>query len=686
MTRQIKYFPLQGGEDLITPALTIKPGKMIFTRNYECDQQGRPRRVDGFERFDGSPAPSDASYWILDFDASDTEVLVGDTVTGDSSGSTGTAILDGVLESGTYGGSDAAGYIVLTDVDADYTDDEDLTVSAAKVAEAVGVGTTRGADTDALDATYLQTAIEYRRDNGIGVVPGSGNILGGCVYNGVEYVFRNNAGGTAAVLFKSSAAGWVLVPLGDRLEFTSGGTYEISEGDAIVGDISGATATVSRVVVTDGTWAGGDVVGYLVFTSHVTEFQAETIHVGANPDVATVAGPSTAITLLPDGRYECYVYNFFGQAGSLRMYGVDGVNLGFEFDGTVFCPITTGQPTDTPTHVRAFKKHLFYMYPGGSVKHSGTGYPLKWGAISGALEIGIGDDTIGMELVVGGVLCLWGRNSTHLLYGNDATDWDLKNHSRESGAIEWTIQPMVRPVYLDDRGVTGLDAVQAFGDFKSNAMSQPVGPVIEAKRGLANASIRVRNKDQYRIFFTDNTGLNFTFNGSKLLGITRLDYGKPVKCTFTGEIDGVEKLYFGSDDGYLYHLDSGTSFDGEEVEAVARLPFAHLGSPENRKRFFKAVLELDAPARASLAWVDDYNYGKSSGRLQDLVSSGGGGFWNIDDWNDFLWSSTVVGEAVAYLQGSGRNIGIMIKSNATYEKPHTLQGLIMHYEVRGLSR
>ena len=138
MTRVTKYFPLQGGEDLITPALTIKPGKMIFSRNYECDQQGRPRRVDGFERFDGRPAPSDASYCILGFEGGGTvEVEVEAVLHGNTSGASA-QVIDIVIESGSWVGADAAGYFVLDESAPGFTDGETISFTGPNPGFSVG--------------------------------------------------------------------------------------------------------------------------------------------------------------------------------------------------------------------------------------------------------------------------------------------------------------------------------------------------------------------------------------------------------------------------------------------------------------------------------------------------------------------------------------------------------------------
>jgi hypothetical protein len=78
-----------------------------------------------------------------------------------------------------------------------------------------------------------------------------------------------------------------------RIAFTSGGTYEIVAGNIITGATSGATATVFDVVLTSGSWAAGTAAGDLWLNAQTGTFTAENLDVGANTNVATVAGNST---------------------------------------------------------------------------------------------------------------------------------------------------------------------------------------------------------------------------------------------------------------------------------------------------------------------------------------------------------------------------------------------------------
>lgn len=397
----------------------------------------------------------------------------------------------------------------------------------------------------------------------------------------------------------------------------------------------------------------------------------------------------TTPTLLPGGRYEFVNYNFYGASALQEMYGCDGVNKAFKFDGTTFTQLTTGMVTDTPKHIVAHKYHLFLSFAGGSVQHSAVGDPTSWTPVLGAGEIAVGDDVTGIT-TVNNLLVIFTRNQTYLLYGSSSADWQLNLHASDSGAKEWTVQTIGVPTYLDDRGITTLSAVQEYGDFKSATISTKFQKLLNTLAVNDAVSLRVRDKDQYRLFFSNGENLNLTFNRGKFIGGTRFDYGKIVRCCCSSESSsGNEVLYFGSDDGYVYKIDSGTSFDGSSVDAWVRTSYNHFKSPQNYKRFYKVVVELDAKTSFDLFLLPDYSYGS-----QDLPSSdqrsieviGGGGFWDTDYWSQFYWDAQVISEAYGYIDGIGSNLSLYIRSNDTYEDIHTLQGMIVHFTPQGVVR
>lgn len=690
---ETREFRLGGGLDVVTPAISKKPGVMISCINHEPRPEGY-RRIDGFERYDGRPEPSQASYWVIDFDAGSTAVAEGDEVRGLTSFAVGTAIIAGVVASGTYAAGTAAGYLVLTNVDGTFVDNEPLQVSSATVCTAASAAIETGADTDANNTTWTRDAIETAR-TAIGKVPGSGPILGVWSYLGDVYVFRDTADATACKMHRASlASGWVEMDLGRTVAFTSGGTYEIADGDTVTGATSAATAVARRVVTTSGTWAAGTAAGRLVLYGQSGTFQSENLDVGANLNVATIAGDSAATTLNAGGLYEFRNHNFFGASGSKRMYGTSGVNPAFEWDGETYVPITTAMEVDTPTHVAAHKNHLFLAFPGGSVQHSGLGEPHVFTVVTGASEIGLGDEITALIDDYAHVLGVMGRNKTAVLYGSSSDDWDLVHLADEAGAVAGTAQVLARPIYLDDQGVRSLASVEQWGDFQASTLSVLVKPWLDAKREkdvFPTTSVRIKTKNQYRLFFDDETGLIVDFSrGPNKPEFGVLDFGLVVRSASSYEdTDGTEMVLFGSDDGYVYRMERGTSFDGAKIEAYFRLAFYNCGSPRLKKGFKGATLEITGEPDVTLFASAEFSYGDADQPAAGEISfdvDGGGGFWEQSNWNEFYWDVQVVGIANARFDGQGTNISLSVASELTYAKPYTVHGVTVHFNPRGEKR
>ena len=561
-------------------------------------------------------------------------------------------------------------------------------MSVQTIAVASGAAVPTGATTDVLDATYVQAAIEQARVD-IRKVPGSGRVQGVWHYNGVTYAFRDDSEGLQCHMYKSTATGWAHIHLGYHIRFDTG-TGAFTEGLIVTGGTSGATATIDKLGLQTGTFGSGDAVGTLVLSGVVGSFQSGETITDSSTGSATSISATILTRLEPGGRFEFVTDNFGGHTSTRKMYGVDGVSHGFEYDGAVFVPVYTGMTTDTPFHVAVHHKHLFYQFSGGSNQHSSIGLPYQWSAVTGAAEISTGDDLVGYSSLPGGLLAIFSRNHTHILYGTSSADWVLKEHSSDSGAIEWSPQNMGWPIVLDDRGVMDMRATLNYGDFKSATLSERVQPIIDAKKSLVTDSIRVRSKDQYRIFFSDNTCLLLGVSKGKSLGFFLLDLGLVVRCSCsTEDSSGNEILFFGSDDGYVYQMDTGTSFDGGVVAAYVRLPYYHMGDPRRRKRTKRAILEVAATVNTSLSFLQSFDYGDPlapSSVDQNFAVVGGGGFWEEALWDEFVWDEQVVGTAHAYLDGTGFNMSLAIQSNATYETPHTLQALTYYYKPRGLQR
>jgi hypothetical protein len=670
---QYDLIRLMGGMDQVTPTLSLKPGVVRRAANFECAITGGYTRIAGYERFDGRPSPSEAQYYILSGTFIDT-VSLGDTVTGTVSGATGKVI------------ALPTGQVVLTRVTGIFQTNENLSVSAViKVSSIQIVGV---AADGLLDAEYKSlAAADYRAD--IQAVPGSGSILGVAFYDGNLYAWRNNAGGTAAAMYKSSGTGWTAISLLIELPFDDG-TTEILPGAVVTGGTSGATGTVQRVAKRKGSWTSAPhAEGVLVLSGVTGTFtNNEHINVGGSK-YALVNGTSSQMTWIPSGRFQAVVANFGGGQTNKKLYFCDGKNRAFEFDGTVLVPITTTMSPDVPTGIVVHKQHLFLAF-GHSLQFSSLGLPYEWDPITGAGEIAMNDVITNLIPLPGdqssGALAVYTKSDTSVLYGTSEANFALSNFNVGTGAYQYTGQNLDQTYILAERGVMALGTTLNFGNFATASLTMNLRPYIQVRRNLASASIVNREKGQYRVFFSDGYGLYLTIANGQYMGAMPVQYPNPVTCTSEGQsTDGAETSFFGSTNGFVYQLDAGTSFDGADIPANITLVYNSTNSPRILKRYRTASVELtgDSYAEFSVGYNLGYlspEYVQPSDQLyeNDLRSA----FWDSFEWDNFVWDGRDLSPSEVEVTGTAENIALRISSVSALLAPFTVNSIIVHYSLR----
>ncbi len=669
---QYDLIRLQGGMDQVTPTLSLPPGFARRATNFEASITGGYTRIAGYERFDGRPRPADAVYDIFQCVLTGT-VTVGNTITGLTSAKTAVVIaIDGQN-------------LIVTKESGDFTNGETLQVSAVTV----GTLTSQiGIVADGLtDATYRNLAADnYRSD--ITVVPGSGPVRGVFLYNGTVYAFRNNAGGTACDMYRSSSSGWVQVTFKTQLSFTTG-TAEIFVGDTVTGATSGATGVVARVILQSGTWLAGTAAGRLVFSSTTGTFQAgENLQVSAATK-AVGSGAATAITLSPGGRFEVVIGNIGGGVVNYRAYGCDGVNRAWEFDGTNLVPIVTGMAADTPTHVAVHKQHLFLSF-GASLQFSGLGLPFQWTPLLGAGEIAMNANITCLVPLPGdqtsGALAVYTRRDTSILYGTSSANFALSTFNSGAGAVPYSGQTLDQAFTLDDRGVMTLGATLSFGNFTPASLTMNIRPYLQGRVNNLVLSTIDRQKAQYRILFNDGYGLYLTMMNNRMLGAMPVQFPVVMFCSFEGEDQiGNPRSFLGGNNGYVYELERGTSFDGDSIPASIGLPFNSIRSPRVLKRYRKASVEVTGNAYAEFQFGYDLGY-RSRYFTQDLDSSHTNdlraSYWDEWIWDEFVWDGSDIAPSEVEVKGTAENIAIRISSVSDLLEPFTVNSIIVHYSMR----
>ena len=328
---QSKYYPFNGGLDVVTPALSVDPGFALAMINYEPWYNGGYRRIDGYERFDGRAAPSTAtSYGVTISNLTGiTGVGISTTTnpncyqpgTGVTSGATcivvaavSTTSISGTNTNTTY-------WLGLTNVSGTFTPGEKVfigtTTSTGTLLIVPSVnfapGTSTGTDGYTYNSEFLFGAQNYYRQQ-IKAVPGTGILLGAWCNGTNTYAFRGTntvLGGTATTLvaagaWLASAGGWTQAGLSYGISVYYQGLLSTVQAAQFTGTIDASgimnvTAMASGTIYVGGTVAdntglvpiGATVLAYLgTATGQTGQYQLST-----NPSIAVPS--QTIFTLNP---------------------------------------------------------------------------------------------------------------------------------------------------------------------------------------------------------------------------------------------------------------------------------------------------------------------------------------------------------------------------------------------------
>lgn len=657
---------IAGGMDIVGSPIYAKPGRARIAYNYEWSTGGGLERIAGIEPFDGRPSPSAAVYVYLECSATIAGISLGDTVDGATSGASGKV----VYLSGAY--------IGLTRVTGSFAL-EDLEVSA--VVKATLSNLSPAVD-GFLDNTLAKLAADdYQAD--ITKVPGSGRVRGIAILNSEVYAWRDNAGATAMAIHKATSSGWDEVEMFHQISFTAGST-EYEEADTLTQ--GSATSTVKRVVLESGSWGAGTAAGRLIITA--PSGGVFSAGAAAGGGVCTLSGASAIIALAPGGRVRTHAYTFTASLADKRLYGCDGVNPEFEFDGVVYVPLNTGMGSIRATAVQCHKLHVFFGYR-GSLQHSAIGNPYVWSAVFGAGELGTGDEITNL-LSVGGntdaaalmVLC---QNALAVLYGSSSADWRLDPLSRISGAQADSAQDIGGVVALDTPGVMRYPYTRNFGNFAWDTVSMDIQPI--AKNQQCACSVYVSGKFKYRMFFTDGSAISGLPVGKGMFEWSVINYGRNIVLAEHGEIDGVARTFYADNNGWVYEADKGRSLAGDPLPyAIKLLPLTQR-SPMTEKTYRTMQLEVECLGACTLYTSGEFGNGEDGQTQQTADQRYGAGLsWDLSNYDQAYWDTGSVAMTTLPLEGVGTRVSISVAGEADNELPHTIYAVTILYTPRRMIR
>ena len=302
------------------------------------------------------------------------------------------------------------------------------------------------------------------------------------------------------------------------------------------------------------------------------------------------------------GRTRFSEYNF---SGTRKVAIVDGANPPALYDGTTFVELT-GAPSSaiSATHVANFKKHMFYG-KADIVTFTGLLLDSDFTSNNGGGSFRVGGSVTGL-IPFRESLIVFTDRTIQQISGSTLTDFAIKPISEDIGCIDGdTIQEIGGDImFLTADGLRLLGATDRIGDFGlgiiSKAIQSTLGDFIQSASLFT--SLTVRAKSQYRLFAFNPEQVGaaakgiiatqFAPEGGEAFSFAEIR-GMEVFSASSKMVGSKEVIVFSGNNGLIYKMEDGNSFDGGNISAEYLSPYLPINDPRVRKTVYKANLFTD---------------------------------------------------------------------------------------------
>jgi hypothetical protein len=326
-----------------------------------------------------------------------------------------------------------------------------------------------------------------------------------------------------------------------------------------------------------------------------------------SPNLASSPADNAAITFLTANRTGSSKNRFekYRIGTTEKVAGVDSVNAPFLYDNTTFRALNEA-PSEVlaAEHICWFKNQMFFA-KGDILTFTAPFSDDDFSAANGAGSINIGSAITGL-IVFREQLIIFSQQRISRLVGNTIADFQLQPITLNIGCIDTdTIQEIGSDImFLGPDGLRLLTGTDKFGDFSLAVVSKSIQSEMTSFIASSSSfcSVVIREKSQYRLF-----GFSAAVTTQNAVGIL----GTQTVGNETGEISWaemrgirafvadsdyfsrLETIVFAQTDGYVYKMESGSSFDGANIIATFSTPFVPMTDPRLRKTFYKLFLYTD---------------------------------------------------------------------------------------------
>jgi len=561
-TRETYPIEFQGG--LITNMSPLQqginiPGSARILKNFEPSIEGGYRRIEGFTKYNNSIIPPYGAPVVHGGSQSGTTLIIGNVHQTPEAGDTFS--ITGVT--GTY--TIAAGGVSF-----------DATNNRATLTL---TGSLASSPANAATVTFVTTTSNY-------LMIGCGVFLDNVIVAKNDDLFKVST--SAITHINVPNYGTVLVNGASQT-----GTSLVVDG------LTGAPQAGDVFKI-----AGVDLVYTLTADASVSSGGAT---LAINPALASSPADNAAITFLSTSRENAGKTRFsrYNFSGTEKIAIVDGVSAPALYDNNIFT-VLDDAPSDAVSakFVVNFKNQLFFGKD-NLITFTAPYTDNDFTVANGSGTISVGADITGL-IVFREQLIIFTESSIFKVVGNTVVDFVLQPITLDIGCVDSdTIQEIGGDImFLAPDGLRLLSATDRIGDFGLGVVSKTIQKNLTnfISQSTSFSSIVIRNKSQYRIF-----GFNLSIkeeNSQGILGTQTASQGgdgmswaelKGIRAYVADSrfFQSSETIVFGNDDGYLYKMEDGNSFDGDNIETTFATPYLPINDPRVRKTFYKSHIYTD---------------------------------------------------------------------------------------------
>jgi hypothetical protein len=530
------------------------PGSARLLKNFEPSVDGGYKRIEGFSKYDTTTVPPYGFPKVH------------------GSGQTGTTLIIGNIfvtpeVNDTFTVAGVAGTYSINNVSYDNTNKRaTLTLSTSLASSPADLA-----------------AITFAAHTGL--------IKGVAAWESSVIALRNNS------LYKSTGSGWT------KINIPSYGTVLVNGAGQTGSSLVMDGLTDNPKVGDTFTISGVEKVYTVLTTATVTSGGAT---VSISPALASSPADNAALTWLTSNYSESEKLRTskYRISTTSKIVGVDGVNYPFIYDGSTYTVLDATTDLLGVSFAAFHKNHLVFA-KGDRIIFSSPYTDTDFNAANGSGIISIGGAITGI-IVFREALIIFTEKSISQIVGNTSADFVLQTITRNVGCVASdTIQEIGGDImFLGPEGLRLLGATDRTGDFNlgvvSKVIQQEATDLILASSSFS--SVVIKQKSQYRIF-----GYNSSVTPASSKGIlgTQMTADNTASIAWA-ETTGIksyvadsdyknqtETIVFAHADGYVYRMESGSSFDGTNIIASFATPYVPINDPRVRKTFYKLFLYTD---------------------------------------------------------------------------------------------